>query len=83
MAVFIAALFLIGVIAVKGGTPDKASTTPSEPTPNAEAIGQSGADGPFLCGAKGPRRRDLTVPHVTRAVRSSKTPGGRERCQDD
>jgi hypothetical protein len=83
MAVFIAALFLIGVIAVNGGTPDKASTTPSEPPPNAEAIGQSEADAPFLCGAKGPRRRDLTVPHATRAVSPSKTPGGRERCQDD
>jgi hypothetical protein len=83
MSVFIAALFLIGVIAVTGGTPDKAPTTPSEPPPNAEAIGQSEADAPFLCGAKGPRRRDLTVPHATRAAGSSKTPGGREHCRDD
>jgi hypothetical protein len=83
MSVFIAALFLIGVIAVNGGAPDKASTTPSEPPPNAETIGQPEANAPLLCGAKGPRRRDLTVPHATRAAGSSKTPGGREHCRDD
>jgi hypothetical protein len=83
MSVFIAALFLIGVIAVNGGTPDKASTTPSDPPRNAEAIGQSEAQAPFLCGAKGPRRRDLTVPHATRAVCPWKTPGDREHYRDD
>jgi hypothetical protein len=83
MAVFIAALVLIGVIAVSGGTPDKASTTPSEPQPKAEAIGQSEGDALLLCGGEGPRRRDLTIPYETEADVGANTPGGREHCRDD
>jgi hypothetical protein len=83
MAVFIAALFLIGVIAVNGGAPDKAPTTPSEPPPNAEAIGQGEGDGLLLCGSEGPRRRDLTIPYSTRADVGAKTPGGMENGRDD
>ncbi len=83
MGMFIAALVLIGVLAVNGGTSDKASTPALDTPPTTTNIENRDGEAQFFCGDAGPHQRDLTVPYVTRSPGASGAPGGRKDCRDD